>query len=59
MPQGESFMPLDLNPASSAEPPSYEVTHAPPRWGEHIVTVVAAALGVLIVATIAVLMGMA
>ncbi len=52
-------MPLDLNPASSAEPPSYEVTHAPPRWGEHIVTVVAAALGVLIVATIAVLMGMA
>ena len=50
-------MSLDHNSASSAEPAGYD--HLRARWGEHIVTVVAASLGVLIVALIAVLMGMA
>lgn len=51
-------MPLDLHSGSSAEPAGYdEILRA--RWGEHIVTVIAASLGVLVVATIAVLMGMA
>ena len=52
-------MPLDLHSGSSAEPAGYDDSTLRAKWGEHIVTVVAASLGVLIVAVIAVLMGMA
>ena len=52
-------MSLDSQPASPAEPVSYDEIAPHPKWGEHIVTVVATSIAVLIVAVIAVLMGMA
>ena len=51
-------MSLDSQPASPAEPVSYDEIAPHPKWGEHIVTVVAASIAVLIVAVIAVLIGM-
>jgi len=52
-------MSLDSHTASPAEPVRYDDIGRQPVWGEHIVTVVATSIGVLIVAVIAVLMGMA
>ena len=52
-------MSLDFRSAPSAESANYPDSGPRAYWGEHIVTVVAASLGVLIVALIAVLMGMA
>jgi hypothetical protein len=52
-------MPLDSHPASPIEPVSYGDRGLHSNWGEHIVTVVATSLAMLIVAVIAVLMGMA
>ena len=52
-------MSLDSPTASSAEPVSYDDSGLYPVWGEHLVTVVATSIAVLIVAVIAVLMGMA
>ena len=44
---------------ASSEPLAGEPAGLHPNWSERIVTVVAASIAVLIVATIAVLMGMA
>ena len=52
-------MPLDSHPASPAKPVSYEDIRLHTDWSEHIVTMVATSIAVLIVAVIAVLMGMA
>jgi hypothetical protein len=52
-------MSLDFHSASSAEPVDYDEIGLHPNWGERIVTVVATTIAVLIVAVIAVLMGMA
>ena len=52
-------MSLDLHAATPAEPVSYDDIALHPNWGERIVTVVATSIAVLIVAVIAVLMGMA
>ena len=52
-------MPLDSHPASPLEPVSSGDSGLQPSWSEHIVTVVATGIAVLIVAVIAVLMGMA
>jgi hypothetical protein len=52
-------MSSDTHPASPAEPDRYDDIGRHPVWGEHLVTVVATSLAVLIVAVIAVLMGMA
>ena len=52
-------MPIDSHNASPAKPVSYYDIGLHPVWGERIVTVVATSLAVLIVAVIAVLMGMA
>lgn len=55
-------MSLDIHSAHSAdptEPPASDVIGLHPDWGERIVTIVAASIAVLIVALIAVLMGMA
>ena len=52
-------MPFDSQPASPAKPVHYDDVGPHPVWGEHIVTVVATGIAVLIVAVIAVLMGMA
>ena len=52
-------MPLDNHPASPLEPVSYGDSGLHPGWSEHIVTMVAISIAVLIVAVIAVLMGMA
>jgi hypothetical protein len=49
----------DIYPASSARPIGYQEGRLRATWGERIVTVVAATTAVLIVALIAVLMGMA
>ncbi len=45
--------------AAPTEPPPDGVVGLYPDWGERIVTIVAASLAVLIVALIAVVMGMA
>ena len=45
--------------SASSAPLFDKPTRLPLNWGERIVTVVAASIAVLIVATIAVLMGMA
>ena len=52
-------MSLDSPTASPAEPVRYDESEQNPLWGEHLVTVVATSIAVLIVAVIAVLMGMA
>lgn len=52
-------MPLDSHPASPAKPDSYDNIRLHTDWSEHIVTMVATSIAVLIVAVIAVLMGMA
>ena len=52
-------MSLDSPTASSARSASYDNAGRHPVWGEHLVTVVATSLALLIVAVIAVLMGMA
>ncbi len=44
---------------ASSEPLADKPAALHPRWSEHIVTVVASCIAVLIVASIAVLMGMA
>ena len=44
---------------ASSEPLADKPGGLQPDWGEHVVTVAAASVAVLIVATIAVLMGMA
>ena len=50
-------MSLDLESVSPAEPVGYqEILNA--NWGERLVTVAAASIAVLVVAIIAVLMGM-
>lgn len=51
-------MSLDSHPASPAEPVTYDNIGLHPNWGEHVVTVVATSMAVLIVAVIAVLIGM-
>ena len=51
-------MPLDSHTASPVEPVSYDDTGLHPDWSEHIITVVATSIAVLIVAVIAVLIGM-
>ncbi len=45
--------------SASAQALANKIAGLRPNWGERIVTVVAASIAVLIVATIAVLMGMA
>ena len=52
-------MSLDSHPASPAEPVRYDDVGQHPNWSEHIVTMVATSIALLIVAVIAVLMGMA
>jgi hypothetical protein len=52
-------MALDIRSASSAERASYDDGALRAKWRDQIVTIVATSLGVLIVALIAVLMGMA
>jgi hypothetical protein len=52
-------MSSDFRSASSVEPVGYDDTAPHPNWGERIVTVFATSIAVLIVAVIAVLMGMA
>lgn len=52
-------MPLDSHPASPLEPVNYGDGGLHPNWSEHIVTIVATGIAMLIVAVIAVLMGMA
>ena len=49
----------DSHSASPAKPDSYDNIRLHTDWSEHIVTIVATSLAVLIVAVIAVLMGMA
>jgi hypothetical protein len=49
----------EVRSATPAEPTGYESLRLRTNWSERIVTVVATSLGVLIVAMIAVLMGMA
>ncbi len=51
-------MSLDIRRASQAQLDAYEKAAAQTNWGERIVTVIAASIAVLIVAIIAVLMGM-
>src|SRR5450759_1668979 len=51
----DSPMPLDSHPASPAKPVSYEDIRLHPSWTEHIVTMVATSIAVLIGAVIAVL----
>lgn len=51
-------MSFDFHSASSAEPANYDDRGLHSNWREHIVTVVATSVAVLIVAVIAVLMGM-
>ncbi len=57
--EGGSAMSLDFHNASPAEPVSYDEVGLHPQWGERIVTAVATSIAVVIVAVIAVLMGMA
>ncbi len=52
-------MSLDVHSTSPDEPAGYEDFWLYAIWGEHIVAVVATSIAVLIVAVIAVLMGMA
>jgi hypothetical protein len=55
-------MAFDIHAASSSPPAETSADYDSrlgPNWGERIVTVIAASAAVLIVATIAVLMGMA
>ncbi|HEY5215300.1 MAG TPA: hypothetical protein VIJ17_00225 [Pseudolabrys sp.] len=49
----------DYRSASSAEPVDYDDIAPPSNWRERAVTVVATSIAVLIVAVVAVLMGMA
>jgi hypothetical protein len=58
MPAGTSPMAVNLNPILPAARAKAAADDAGIERGEHIVTVVAVALAVLIVASIAVLMGM-
>lgn len=51
-------MSLDSHSATPDEPVAYESIGLRADWSERIVTVVATSIGVLIVALIAVLMGM-
>jgi hypothetical protein len=55
--KGDSPMSFDFHAASSAPPAAYDDTEPHPNWGERIVTVFATSIAVLIVAAIAVLMG--
>ena len=52
-------MSLDIHTASPTEPVAYDDIGLHPNWSERIVTVVATSIAVLIVAVIAVLLGMA
>lgn len=52
-------MSLEVDSTTPAEPTGYESLRLRINWSERIVTVIATSLGVLIVAMIAVLMGMA
>jgi len=52
-------MSLDVRAAAVTKPPLTETIRLRANWGERIVTVVATTLAILVVATIAVLMGMA
>jgi hypothetical protein len=52
-------MSLDSHTALPAEPVAYDDIGLHPNWGERVVTVVATSIAVLIVALVAVLMGMA
>jgi hypothetical protein len=52
-------MSLDLHSVAPSEPAGYQSLGLRAGWGERIVTVVAASMAVLIVAVIAVLMGIA
>ena len=45
--------------AASSEPSTDKPAVLRPEWAEHVVTAVSASIAVLVVATIAVLMGMA
>jgi hypothetical protein len=52
-------MSLDIHNALPIEPVAYDDIDLQPNWGERAITIVATSLAVLIVAAIAVLMGMA
>jgi len=52
-------MALDTHTNSTFEPIAGEHADPHPYWSEHLVTMVAASIAVLIVAAIAILMGMA
>jgi len=49
---------LDFESATPPKPASYRIIGMPVRWSEQIVTSVAISMAVLIVALVAVLMGM-
>jgi len=57
--KGDPPMSPDYRSASSAEPVDYDDIAPPSNWRERAVTVVATSIAVLIVAVVAVLMGMA
>ncbi len=52
-------MPSDIRSTIPTEPGAYEGIGLGANWNEHVVTIVATGIGVLIVALIAVLMGLA
>jgi len=52
-------MSLDLHSASPAEPAGYQHIGLRANWSERVVTAVAVSIAVLIVAAVAVLMGIA
>ena len=52
-------MPSDIHSTTPAQPGAYQGIGLGSNWNEHVVTIVAAGIGVLIVALIAVLMGTA
>ncbi len=52
-------MSLDTHSVTPVEPAGYRDIGLPPNWNERIVTAVAVSVAILIVAIIAVLMGMA
>jgi hypothetical protein len=57
--QEDSLMSFHSQTTSPTEPVRYDDVGLHPNWSEHMVTVVATSIALLIVAVIAVLMGMA
>ena len=52
-------MPLEIHSTTRPEPTIYDRIGLRADWGEQVVTIIAVSMGVLVVALIAVLMGMA